>query len=65
MDLRFERVCAWVNTDYEQPGVLTRLHRAVSRQVREAAQASQKKQVSNPAAAATGWSMSSTLRIQC
>jgi hypothetical protein len=55
LNLRFERICAYVNTDYDTPGMVTRLKRAVNQQARAEAEAKQKKQVgtSSSATAAT------------
>jgi hypothetical protein len=45
LNLRFERICAFVNTDYDTPGMMTRLKRAVNKDARAEAEAKQKKQV--------------------
>jgi hypothetical protein len=56
LNLRFERICAYVNTDYDTPGMATRIKRAVNKEARAEAEAKQKKQVgsSSGATAATG-----------
>ena len=45
LSLRFEKISAHVSTDYEQPGPVDRLRRAVSKDAREAAAEAKKKQV--------------------
>ncbi|KAF8055666.1 rca [Scenedesmus sp. PABB004] len=45
LGLRFERICAHVNTDYDTPGVLTRLRRATDRAARAAAEERKQKQI--------------------
>lgn len=45
LNLRFERICAYVNTDYDTPGMVTRLKRTFDKTARAEAEAKQKKQV--------------------
>lgn len=45
LNLRFEKICAYVSTEYEQPSVVDRLRRAVSKDARDAAAEAKKKQV--------------------
>lgn len=45
LSLRFDKVNAFVSTDYEQPGILTQIRRAVDAKKRMAAAEAKKKQV--------------------
>ncbi|WIA20339.1 hypothetical protein OEZ85_006170 [Tetradesmus obliquus] len=45
LNLRFERICAYVNTDYDTPGMVTRLKRTFDKTARAEAEAKQKKQI--------------------